>query len=240
MATLARHKRIVTVTLVGASGVGKSTLCAALSDPDAPRSSREPTVPTSFFSGGTIRVDPSAGDGGAVTMGVDLRLNLWDTAGQRVFQRLALPFVRQANVLVFVYDTTDPTTMRELVEYHIPAAMGAKSDKPLVVALVGNKVDQVPAGEAACPEGSRRAGIMQEILGHAALADHRVLTAEVSALRGEGVEALFRDVAEAALEEAGLEGLRPFSTPTAAGAGAGAPPHSKTQRRLASLCCAVQ
>ena len=160
-------KTMVKFILLGECGVGKTSILNRFCDGRFTRN-----------TSATIGVDFKYRD---VAMdGNDVRLHVWDTAGQEQFRVVSKPYYRQADGVVLVYDCTNPNSMQELDHY----ITEARDLCPMGVALavVGNKAD-LKSDKGGCistQEGStfaKRRGVP--------------LFFEASAANGEGIDNAF-------------------------------------------------
>ncbi len=67
-------------------------------------------------------------------------INLWDTIGQEVFRSLTKIFMKDAKIVIFVYDITRLDTFNQIVEFWYDNAKEVLGDEP-VMGIVGNKED---------------------------------------------------------------------------------------------------
>jgi small GTP-binding protein len=67
-------------------------------------------------------------------------MNLWDTAGQEKYRALTQLYLREADAVILMYDTTYHDSLQGVKEWY--ADMKEKIDtEEVIVALLGNKVD---------------------------------------------------------------------------------------------------
>jgi len=70
----------------------------------------------------------------------DFKLHIWDTAGQEQFANIVRSYLREVDVIIFMYDVTNKTSFDNLdkwlneVEYQ-------NKDKNIIKYIVGNKKD---------------------------------------------------------------------------------------------------
>jgi small GTP-binding protein len=93
-------KRSCVITLVGSSGVGKSTLCHVLRG-DKPDLSEGPTIGANFC---TIRTD-------------DVNLEIWDTAGQERFSVLLPMYLRKGKIILLCFDKYNIDSIKKYEKY---------------------------------------------------------------------------------------------------------------------------
>jgi small GTP-binding protein len=67
-------------------------------------------------------------------------INLWDTIGQEVFRSLTKIFMKDAKIVIFVYDITRLDTFNQIVEFWYDNAKEVLGDEP-IMGIVGNKED---------------------------------------------------------------------------------------------------
>lgn len=111
--------------------------------------------------------------------GVDIRLLLYDTAGQEKFKALIPMYVRDANIVVFVYDITRPESFASISSW-FSLVLEIQMKEALYV-LVGNKTDLIDSKKVDTKEGKK----FSEEKG--------MIFAEVSAKTGEGFTELFEE-----------------------------------------------
>mmetsp|Transcript_9551 Transcript_9551/g.17727 ORF Transcript_9551/g.17727 Transcript_9551/m.17727 type:complete len:214 (+) Transcript_9551:147-788(+) len=115
--------------------------------------------------------------------GRTMRLQLWDTAGQERFRSLIPSYIRDAAAAVIVYDITRQSSFQGTRAWI--SDVRAERGDDAVLAVVGNKLDL--AGERQVSEEEGRE--LAKELG--------VLFLETSAKRGDHVNSLFQQVAQA-------------------------------------------
>ena len=70
----------------------------------------------------------------------EIKLDLWDTAGQEIYRSLAKIFYKDAKIIIFVYDITNKKSFEGIKKYWYPH-IKTNSYKDIILALVGNKND---------------------------------------------------------------------------------------------------
>lgn len=94
------------IVILGAQGVGKTSLVTRFLDPNAPISVAS-TVGASFL---TKRIhDPDTN--------TTVRLQIWDTAGQERFRSISRLYYRGANAGILCYDVTNERSWEEMKEW---------------------------------------------------------------------------------------------------------------------------
>lgn len=115
------------VIFIGDTGVGKTSIIKRFIekefDPDLTRN-----IGTSYFACTNIFRD------------IEIKLHIWDTAGSKEFRALGKNYYRNANLAVFVCDTTSIESVNCLVEL-INNLEEERTDIKKV--LVGNKIDLI-------------------------------------------------------------------------------------------------
>ncbi len=126
-----------------------------------------------------------------MTVGVDLafktvpmmdrnvRLQLWDLAGQSTFHNIIRVYYRGAHVILFVYDITDERSFEHIKHWLDRIQSAWSSDYSPTMILVGNKTDL----------GWKR--MISTEVGEAFARRNGMMFCETSAKLGEGVEDAF-------------------------------------------------
>ena len=118
----------VKVILLGESGTGKTSLINVA----VGRGFTEdmcPTVASNFSQMEFIMNDKT------------YKLNIWDTAGQEKYRALTKLFIKESNIVIFVYSIDNKSTFESL-SFWIKFAKDALGNKP-IYAIVGNKSDLI-------------------------------------------------------------------------------------------------
>ena len=114
--------------IVGDAGVGKSSILVQFTDQRF-----RPTYRS------TVGIDYGTR---TLTIGTtSLKFQIWDTAGQEVFQSVIRSYYRNTTIAIVVYDITQPATFDQSLKWFETIADYSQSDAMLV--LVGNKMDLV-------------------------------------------------------------------------------------------------
>ena len=121
--------KTIKVVLVGDSGVGKSSLLNSLMN----RYDINHTHPTIGAAFAALKYDDPIYE--------TVTLNLWDTAGQEKFQSLLPMYLRDADIIVFVYDTANIETLENINSKWIKTVKKSENEHKTTWMLVGNKVD---------------------------------------------------------------------------------------------------
>merc|ERR1712000_265788 len=158
------------LVLLGGSGVGKSNLVLRFVK-DQFTEHLESTIGAAFL---TQNVTTPAGK--------EIKFEIWDTAGQERYRSLAPMYYRGAHSAIVVYDITAPDSMDRARDYI--KEVKKQGSPNVVIMLTGNKIDMEAQRKVTTKEGE------------SAAADLGVFFAETSAKTGEGVKALFMQLAE--------------------------------------------
>ena len=117
----------IKVILVGEMGTGKTSLIntsIGLEFKD-----KLETTKTSSILNKTIKIDDH-----------DYSINLWDTIGQEQYRSLTTIFMKDAKIIIFVYDITNLHSFNELRNYWFESVKQI-INKDTVIGIVGNKMD---------------------------------------------------------------------------------------------------
>ncbi|MFP3854567.1 MAG: Rab family GTPase [Anaerolineales bacterium] len=114
----------------------------------------------------------------------EVKLSIWDMAGQERFQVMREGFYRGSLAAALVYDLTEPTSLEHLVKWR-KEIRKVIPDLPMVV--VANKRDLAP----------------EHPMKHGRMLADKIRTSHLatSALTGEGVADMFRHLAELAVSK---------------------------------------
>jgi small GTP-binding protein len=128
----------------------------------------------------------AAGDEEAKINKQEVKLNIWDTAGQEKYHALTDVFFRGATGAIVVFDITDRDAFKKVIDYVLK--LRKLADEEIAIVLVGNKLDlehkrAVPK-EVALEFIKENSNFIQEYF-------------ETSALTGDKVEDVFQYLAQA-------------------------------------------
>ena len=154
------------IIFLGDQGVGKSSILNRFSE-DKFEQEYQATIGLDFESKNiTIK-------------GVNIRLLLYDTAGQEKFKSLIPMYIRDANIIIIVYDIANKDSFIN-TNHWIKETKDLKRDDAIFV-LIGNKIDLNDNREISFEEGEKFAK------------EKNFLFYEVSARSGEGIQILFNN-----------------------------------------------
>ena len=157
------------IIFLGDPGVGKSSIINRFSQ-DKFDSNYQATIGLDFHTKSVIINNKS------------VKLLLYDTAGQEKFRSLIPMYIRDANIIIIVYDISIKQTFAN-TEYWISQINDLKRDDSIIF-LVGNKSD-LEKKQVSFEEGSNLAK------------EKKLIFKEVSAKNGLNIESLFlKDIVE--------------------------------------------
>jgi small GTP-binding protein len=154
--------------IIGDENVGKTCLLLQFTDKRY-RATHEVTIGVEF---GTAFVDVD---------GKQLKLQIWDTAGQDRFRSLVRGYYRGSAAALLVYDITNRRSFEHIATWLAEAK--AQADENIVFALIGNKADLEAERQVTFAEGDAFA------------AEYGLLFWETSAKTGHGVDMAFQHTA---------------------------------------------
>ncbi len=126
---------------------------------------------------------------------IKIRFDIWDTAGQEKYRSINKIFYQDAQVTLLVYDITQEYTYKAIKDYWF-SEVKENSPEDAIIFLVGNKSDLYEK-EVVNEEEARQ--YANEI---------NSLYKLVSAQNGEGIEDIFKMVAERLLTEEFLQKIK--------------------------------
>lgn len=71
---------------------------------------------------------------------IEMKFNIWDTAGQEKFRSLTRMFYKDATVAILVYDITQENSFKAIKQYWIHQ-ITESSPKSVIIVIAGNKSD---------------------------------------------------------------------------------------------------
>lgn len=170
MASPVKPEKVKTIFL-GNAGVGKTSIIQYFMYNQFSHD-YESTVGIDFFN----KVIP--------VNGRQVNLQIWDTAGQEQFKSLIPGYIREAQIVILVYDLSDPKTLDDCKEWY-KQVIDTQGSIPTFF-LVGNKSD---LGKTVSNQAIE------------AIANGHMTAMETSAKTGDGIAALFKVVADSVQTE---------------------------------------
>jgi Ras-related protein Rab-1A len=160
--------------LIGNSGVGKSCMLMRYA---------ENSFTTNFFN--TIGVDFKIKS--IALDGKNVKLQIWDTAGQDRFRTITCSYYRGAQGIIVVYDITDRDSFEAVRQWMIEIDKYAQES--VIKLLVGNKCDMNDKRKVTVEEGQELAN------------QYGVLFFEASAKSCSNIDLLFQTMAKVIMEK---------------------------------------
>ncbi len=127
--------------------------------------------------------------------GTDVRLKLFDTAGQERYRSVADSYIKKANGILLIYDITEKESFQN-IENWLESIREEMGDKLLPIILVGNKSDLKNERIIPTEEGKKKAE------------EYGFPFYETSCKTGENVNICFNELAELVYEKTGKKSLQ--------------------------------
>ena len=191
-----QYSAVFKLTLVGESGVGKSSMLSRFAD-DKCLTSHIATIGVDFkVRTHTYPCRPPTPEHRTPpqvrTLNLDnevVKLQMWDTAGQERFRALTT-YYRGAHGVILVYDVTRPKTFEQVERWRGELLERIDSPDSFPCVVFGNKTDASRSEEVALDRPAVLAWCRQRGIGHV----------ETSAKDGTGVDAAMEAIALLAVE----------------------------------------
>ena len=119
-------KEHIKIILIGDMSTGKTSLINAY-------------FGMNFNSQITTTLTPSVSQKEIKIEGTSYVIDMWDTAGQEKYRSMAKIFIKDSQIVIFVYDVTEEKTFDSL-DYWVKSVEEVLG-KNALLALVGNKID---------------------------------------------------------------------------------------------------
>ena len=116
--------------------------------------------------------------------GTQVKLHIWDTGGSERFRSMVSLYYRDAAAAIICYDLTDEKSFQS-VHFWINEMINNNDKEDFVMVLAGNKCDIESSQRKVTSDMA--AGLGQK---------HQMILSETSAKTGEGVQELFKQIAE--------------------------------------------
>jgi len=127
--------------------------------------------------------------------GTDVKLKIFDTAGQERYRSVADSYIKKANGILLVYDITEKQSFKN-IENWLESIREEMGDKLLPIILVGNKSDLKDERKIPTEEGKKKAE------------EYGFHFYETSCKTGENVNKCFTELAELIYEKTGKKPLQ--------------------------------
>ncbi|OHS99219.1 small GTP-binding protein [Tritrichomonas foetus] len=114
-------------------------------------------------------------------------LQVWDTAGQEMYRALVPVYLRGAQAAILVYDITDRESFKSINHWYDILVDVVSTGTPIF--LVGNKIDL------------EKDSVVDDQSARAFATSHNSQLYKVSAMTGQGLDALFQAIAGKILED---------------------------------------
>ena len=130
------------VTTLGSSGVGKTTILNYLSTGKCSPSYGS-TIGACFSTYKKTITINSSNNQSDEALNTQITLELWDTAGQERFNSLIPLYLKNADVILLVYDVTDSYSFNRLKECWLVMIEAQKNmvAPNVIIGIIGNKID---------------------------------------------------------------------------------------------------
>lgn len=169
-------KNPIKVVFVGNAGVGKSSLIATfIKDTHDPEQNFQ--ISSDKYKK-EIKVKHN-------NQTYDLLLEIWNSAGNEKFININTIFIKNAEILIFVYDTTNKKSYNDLKEIWLPSIKKNCDIDKMIKCICANKTDLYENEEVDLNEGKKlKNEIGAEILVETSIKDF------------ESIESLFQQIGE--------------------------------------------
>lgn len=133
------------IIIIGDSYTGKTTVFKKFCDKEPEKDKTDENVHRP-----TIGVDFKIKE--LKLHGKDIKLHLWDTAGQEKFRSIISSFYKGNDCVIFCYDTTNKESF-DNIEHWLYECDKFNSDRKIVKILIGNKIDNSEERKVSYEEG---------------------------------------------------------------------------------------
>jgi Ras-related protein Rab-2A len=137
------YKYLFKIIIVGESGVGKSCLLLQFTDKRF-NINHDITIGVEFGAK-MVEIDEH-----------DIKLQIWDTAGQESFRAITRSYYRNSAGAVLVYDISRRKTFKAIQKW-LQEIRESSTDGNIMITLVGNKCDNERTREISYDEGKKLA-----------------------------------------------------------------------------------
>ena len=115
--------------------------------------------------------------------GKNIKLQIWDTAGQDRFRAITKNYYKGANGIILIYDVTNVQTFENVKNWI--SLIKEEANPNVVIYLAGNKID--------LPEDTKTVGTEE---GQKMADEYKLLFKEASAKAGKNVNEIFQELVE--------------------------------------------
>ena len=122
-----KYDEVIKIVLLGEVFTGKSSLINAYMNENFNPDLRS-TVSPSYYSK-TISIKNKT-----------ILINMWDTAGQEQYRAMNKIFIKNSNIILFIYDITNKKTLNNL-SFWYTYVQDILGNNNVLYAVVGNKID---------------------------------------------------------------------------------------------------
>eukprot|EP01118_Nematostelium_gracile_P000616 TRINITY_DN1066_c0_g4_i1.p1 TRINITY_DN1066_c0_g4~~TRINITY_DN1066_c0_g4_i1.p1 ORF type:complete len:219 (+),score=66.32 TRINITY_DN1066_c0_g4_i1:38-658(+) len=140
METPKEYDHLFKITIIGDSGVGKSSILLRFTDDN-------------FDEGHPCTIGVDFKTQVMELSGKTINLSIWDTAGQEKFRSLTSSYYRGTQGIILVYDVTKRTSFSS-IEHWLEEVENYATNADVIKLLVANKID-LPDREVSKEEGIR-------------------------------------------------------------------------------------
>ena len=161
------------VVLLGDSGVGKSSMAMRYVEDKFDENEKSVTIGGAYLP----KVVP-------LSNGRSVKLHIWDTGGDKRFEKMTHIFYKDADAAIIVYDVSEAESLN-VAKKRIEELAANPENKGVYMAVVANKSDKTPANRFIVDQGKRLAE------------ESKAIFKMASAKTGEGITELFKQVVDA-------------------------------------------
>jgi len=177
METAEPYDLMFKITIIGNSGVGKSSILLRFTDDDFEEG--QPCTIGVDFKTKNIKLDERV-----------ISLSIWDTAGQEKFRSLTSSYYRGTHGIILVYDVTKRSTFTD-IKHWLDEVDNYATNPEVIKLLIANKID-MPDREVSKDDGLKFAKKMS------------MLYIECSAKTKVGIQQAFEELVQKILDTPSL------------------------------------
>ena len=128
--------------------------------------------------------------------GEQVKIKIFDTAGEERFKSIATNYIKKANGIILVYDITDENSFKNIRKWYEALSEDSNNKSPVI--LIGNKIDLVNERKISKEDGDKLA----KEFGN----ETETLFYETSCKNGENVHKAIDDLVELIYKKYGNKG----------------------------------